>query len=170
MTDHRLDQREASSPPSPSSPLDAAGPGASSRPAPAARRTLGPSAGSRRLGLVLAAGAAAGTLAVALAVAVTGPSAAPAADAAAPAAAAAATAAAPTDQVVVDTVYVRDPAPTANPEPIVVPAPAAPAAEAQVVRVVRVVAGGDHEGAEHDGAEHDGDHEGAGVGGGGEDD
>ncbi len=168
MTDHRLDQREASSPPSPPSPLDAAGPGASSRPAPAARRTPGPSVGSRRLGLVLAAGAAAGTLAVALAVAFTGPGAAPTADAAAPAAAA--TAAAPTDQVVVDTVYVRDPAPTANPEPIVVPAPAAPAAEAQVVRVVRVVAGGDHEGAEHDGAEHEGDHDGAGGGEGGEDD
>ena len=114
------------------------------------------------MALLLAAGAAIGTLGVAAGVAtLTPPAQVPASAASVPVVAAATPA--PTEQVVVDTVYVRDPAPTANPEPIVVPAPSVPAAEAQVVRVVRVVTGGEHEGDE-------GDHEGAEGGEGGEDD
>ena len=155
VTDDRIDPREPSSSPS-SSPLAAAGPGASSRPAGTARRITGPATGTRRFALLLAAGAAIGTLGVAAGVAALGSPAPMPADTASAAAVVAATPA-PTEQVIVDTVYVRDPAPTANPEPIVVPAPAAPAEQAPVVRVVRVVAGGEHEGGdEHEGAEGSG--------------
>ena len=106
---------------------------------------------ARRIGLATATIAALGTLAIAIAAAGTmggTPSTAAAVDAATIISATAAAATpAPTEQVVVDTVYVNAPAPKALP-PIVVPSKvkATPKPPIRVVKIVPSAGGGEREG------------------------
>ena len=151
MTDD-LDTTGASSGPS-SLPSAATGPGLTSGPGGPARRPSSstPTPRARRIGLATATIAALGTLAIAIAAAGTmggTPSTAAAVDAATIISATAAAATpAPTEQVVVDTVYVNAPAPKALP-PIVVPSKvkATPKPPIRVVKIVPSAGGGEREG------------------------
>ena len=132
-------------------PSAATGPGPTSGPAGPARRPGGlPTAATHRIALAAGIVAVLGTLAVSVALRTGGP---------APAPVSAATIVAnPTAQatprVVVDTQYVQAPAPTANPDPIIVPAPVATQPPVRIVRVVKPAAGGEQEG--DDGQESEG--------------
>jgi hypothetical protein len=138
MTDD-FDTTGSSSGPS-SRPSAATGPGLSSGPAGPARRPGGmPTAATHRIALVAGIIAVLGTLAVSVTLATGDPKPAPAA---ASTVAAEATAQ-PTPRIVVDTQYVQAPAPTANPDPIVVPAPVATQPPVRIVRIVKPAAGGE---------------------------
>ena len=153
--DDRIDRGGPSSSSAPSGPLAAAASGASSRPTgPAQRPSTSPNARGRRVGLATASIAALGTLALAIVAAGGLSHSAPASTSAVVATHVATTQApAPTEQVVVDTVYVNAPAPTPQP-PIVVPSKVQAQAKPPI-RVVRIVksAGGEGGGEGGDQAE-----------------
>jgi hypothetical protein len=61
-----------------------------------------------------------------------------------------------TPRIVVDTQYVQAPAPTANPDPIIVPAPVATQPPVRIVRIVKPTAGGEPgDGNENEGGSDD---------------
>jgi hypothetical protein len=152
----QIDRGGPSSTSASSGPLAEAGSGASSHPTgPAQRPTSVPGGRGRRVGLATATLAALGTLAIAIAAAggLGGATTTQGAVTTVSAATAAAAQPSPTEQVIVDTVYVRAPAPTAQP-PLVVPSKVK-ATPKPPIKVVQVVpgAGGEHEGAEHEGGQ-----------------
>ena len=149
----RIDRGGPSSTSASSGPLAEAGSGASSRPTgPAQRAPSGATPRARRIGLATATIAALGTLAIAIATAgglggLGGAAVKPAATTTATTTATQAVAQpAPTEQVIVDTVYVNAPAPTAQPA-LVVPSKVK-ATPKPPIRIVQVVpgTGGEHEG------------------------
>jgi hypothetical protein len=146
MNEH-LDRGGLSSSSAPSGPLAEVGSGASSRPTgPAQRPSSAPSPRAKRIGLATATIAALGTFAIAIAAA-GGLAGAPAAPAMVTVAATqAAVQPSPTEQVVIDTVYVNAPAPSAQP-PLIVPSKVK-ATPRPPIRVVQVVpgTGGENEG------------------------
>jgi hypothetical protein len=145
----RIDRGGLSSSSAPSGPLAEVGAGASSRPTgPAQRPSSAPTARTRRISLATATIAALGTLAIGIAAAggLGGSHASPAM--VTTAATQAAAQPSPTEQVVVDTVYVNAPAPTAQPA-LIVPSKVK-ATPKPPIRIVQVVpgAGGGSEGGE----------------------
>ena len=145
----RIDRGGPSSTSASSGPLAEAGSGASSRPTgPAQRAPSGATPRARRIGLATATIAALGTLAIAIAAAggLGGARVVPAAVTVAATQAVAQPA--PTEQVIVDTVYVNAPAPKALP-PLVVKS-RVKATPKPPIRIVQVVPG---TGAEHEGGD-----------------
>jgi len=150
----RIDRGGPSSTSASSGPLAEAGSGASSRPTgPAQRAPSGATPRARRIGLATATIATLGTLAIAIAAAgglggLGGAAVKPAATTTATTTATQAVAQpAPTEQVIVDTVYVNAPAPKALP-PLVVKSrvKATPKPPIRIVKIVPGSGGGESEG------------------------
>ena len=145
MNEH-FDSGGPSSTSAPSGPLAGVGSGASSHPTgPARRPASAPAPRGHRIGLATATIAALGTLAIAIVAAGVGGAATVAPAAVVTDAATTAAQPSPTEQVVVDTVYVNAPAPTAQP-PLVI-ASKVKATPRPPIRIVQIVPStGGHEG------------------------